>query len=155
MNRIALLALLILAPVAWSQEDEITDGDKFRLWNECRPMSLVVSIDSDAENIGLTKQDVETAVRSRLRAARLYDGENILALYVEVGVVGNAFGIQYVYSKPVKDFSSGIVNFADTWSRIVFGTHRQESSFILSSLSNLVDHFIDEYLRVNESDCSK
>ena len=155
MNKIALLALLFLTPAAWSQANEITDSDKFALWNNCGPMSLSVEVSESAAKINLTKQDVETAVRSRLRAARLYDGEAFVALFVQVGVVGNAFGLDYVYAKPVMDLSSGLFDRNGTWLRTSYGTHGQESSYILSAISNTIDHFIDEYLRVNESGCSK
>lgn len=155
MNRIALIALLLFAPAAWSQEDEIKDGDMFRLWDNCNPMDLMVFVEKDPKNIVLAEEDVETAVRSRLRAARLYDEEAINVIIVEVLFAGSAFGIQYTYSKGVQDLSSGLVNLASTWHRVIFGSHGQNPSFVLSRASYLVDLFVDEYLRVNESACQK
>ncbi|MCY4290842.1 MAG: hypothetical protein OXC72_03670 [Roseovarius sp.] len=162
MNKVALLALLVLAPAAWSQEDEITDHDRFalwdrfELWDNCRPMNLLVEgLSSDAAKINLTKQDIEIAVRSRLRAARLYDGETTNALYVQVTVAKSAFFISTQYIKRVEDTYNGLVGFSPTWRAGTIGTHRQDSSYILSTISPMVDRFIDEYLRVNESGCSK
>lgn len=155
MNRIALLALLILAPAAWSQEDEITGHEKFQLWRNCLPMNLSVRVSEDAAKINLTKQDVETAVRSRLRAARLYDGEATIGVEVLVNVAGEAVSFSLAFYKPVKGIFDELFYLAPTWETGQVGIHGQNPSFILAGISKAVDLFIDEYLRVNESDCSK
>ncbi|MCY4206434.1 MAG: hypothetical protein OXD29_00580 [Roseovarius sp.] len=156
MNKIALVALLLLAPAAWSYETTKKEIDKFQLWNNCRPMRLVIAMDdSDAARIGLTRKDIESAVRSRLRVARLYDEDADNALYIELIVTEHAFGISWRYYKEVKDKYS-TYSLAPTWQRGFAGSHGEGGgSFILSDTPKRVDFFIDEYLRVNESGCSK
>ncbi len=76
-----------------------TVDDCFRLWNACRPLDLVVEgLTEDAEEIGLTRERIQTAAESRLRAARLYDAEAAdHYLYVNVNVVRRAFSIGVGY----------------------------------------------------------
>ena len=63
MGNFGLLALaLTITPV-----QETTDRDLFRLFNNCEPMSLVVNVfgdDEDVKKVGLTKERVQFAVES-------------------------------------------------------------------------------------------
>lgn len=87
-----LAALLLLsAPVS---AQEVTDYDRFQLWNDCGPMQLLVEgLSKDAADIGLTKEAIETTVRSRLRTARIYNSSAEPYLYVTVNVARSAYGI--------------------------------------------------------------
>lgn len=153
---IALLALALVAPTAaLGQTSSIPSMARFQLWDACRPMDLVVEdLSSDAVEAGLQPQDIEVAVRSRLRSARIY-AEDAAApyLYVQVSVLGRAFHIKIEYKKMVRDVSTGLAFPAATWGTGSIGTHGQDSGFILSGVSRGVDVFIDEYLRVNGPDC--
>lgn len=107
MTRLTVLliaaASLFLAPSA--QAEEVTRLDRFQLWNNCQPMQLVVeSLHQDAADIGLTGEAIATAVRSRLRGARLYDDTAPQYLYVNVNVVGQAFALNLAYNKMVPDY---------------------------------------------------
>ena len=42
---------------------------------------------------------------------------------------------------------------AITWEQVTFGQHGRDASFILQNLSEMLDGFILEYLRVNEGYC--
>ena len=149
------LAFVLAAPS--SAAEKVSQADRFGLWNDCRTMGLVVEdLPKSATEIGLTKEAVTVAVRSRLRAARLYRADaGVPFLPVTVNVVGSAFGISVAYLKWVKDRASGISSGATTWTRGSTGTHGRDASYILSSVSQKVDKFIDEYLRVNEAACGK
>ena len=71
LRPLLLAAALLLSAPAWAEE--VTDYDRFRLWNDCGPMKLVVeNLPKAAADIGLTREAITTAVRSRLRAAHLY-----------------------------------------------------------------------------------
>ena len=148
-------ALLLTAAPALGE----TDIERFRLWNECRPMDLLVEGLSDEETaVGLTKDAIKVAVRSRLRAARLYsenDSESVWSyLYFNVTVVGSAFSIDTKYQKIMSDiFATRLEYPATTWYIGMTGTHSGNSSFILSNVAQYADKFIDEYLRVNEAAC--
>lgn len=51
------------------------------------------------------------------------------------------------------DSVSGLKLSATTWTRGSTGTHGRNPGFIVQSVSEHVDAFLVEYLRVNEKDC--
>lgn len=117
---------------------------------------LVLGVDDDAGKIGLTKSRLQTAAESRLRSARLYDSDAAIPiLYVNVNVVGRAFNIDLEYNKPVRDVATGELWLATTWGAGSTGTHGGNAGYIVSVLSEKLDQFLVEYLRVNESACSR
>ena len=172
--RIRIIGLVLLAILATSQADRALaqrlqlppppgydDGtdyetllDRFRLYNECGPMDLVVeTLHPDAAEIGLTEASIQAAVESRLRSARLYDSAADPRLYVNVLVSGMAVAINLDYQKPVHDPASGVTRVATTWDTGGGGTHGGGAASILSSISGYMDEFLVEYLRVNEAAC--
>lgn len=77
-------------------------------------------------------------------------------LNVYVHVVGNGFTVKAALQKRVHDLISNITNYTNTWERSFTGTATNSSAggdHILSGVSQAVDQFIDEYLRVNAPDC--
>ena len=152
---------LALAPTS-SASDEL---DRFQLWNDCAPVSLLVEgLQDTGKSIDLSKRRIETAVRSRLRAARIYSDEwhtnPIKSLgkpyvYVNVNIAGPAFGLQISLWKSVTDQLSGQKGAAMTWTSGATGTHRRNAGYILSAIGEHTDIFIDEYLRVNADACGK
>ena len=54
-----------------------SSDQRFELWTGCRPMNYFVNVDGDAEEFGLTSENVKAAVESRLRAARLHTTESL------------------------------------------------------------------------------
>ena len=148
------LAAACLFAAASASGGEVSDFDRFELWNECRPMSLVVeNLPDDAAAIGLTMEAIEVAVRSRLRSARLYSDDAWAYLYDNVNVVSSGYGIGVKYYKSVMDIATKLERRAATWDRGSAGTHAQDPNFILSSVVQHADAFIDEYLRVNTDAC--
>lgn len=145
---------LISALPATSQT--VSDRDKFKLWNGCKPVSLIVEdLSEDAHKIDLKKEDIAVTVRSRLRGARIYtdDAYIIPYVYVVVSVVGQAFSIHLEMNKFVYDPLSRQSGIASTWPSGGTGTHADDSGYILSAVAGYTDKFIDEYLRVNASAC--
>ena len=157
MKCLAVVAALAVVPgLATAEESSApTAGERFDLWNECRPVGLRVFIDDEAGEIGLTKERIETTARSRLRAARIYDDDPYLdiTMDVEVNVFQSTFTESVSLNKLVRDFVSGELKHADTWDTGALGTHGQDARFILQGVSEHVDQFIDEYLRVNADAC--
>ncbi len=159
MKRLAVIAALLVAPgLAMAQDSTApTRADRFQLWNECKPIDLVVeSLNNDAAKIGLTKEQIETAVRSRLRAARIYTPEinnTSPYLYVNAHVVSSAYTIGFYLKKVVTDLKSDKLGSASTWDRRTTGTHGRDAGYILQGVSRHTDIFIDEYLRVNAEAC--
>ena len=155
--RIVLPALLLalLRAATPIDAEEVSSLDLFKLRNDCKPIYLAVEeVDEDSAGMGLTRDSITTTVRSRLRAARLYDSEIGSYLYVRVGTVGRAFTVILEFKKLLFDPISGRENAAATWdtSRIGEGW---DAGYILSWVSQMTDEFIDEYLRVNEPACSR
>jgi len=137
-----------------SQEEPI-NIDAFQLWGDCEAMDLLVYLNDDAKaEVGLTIEDVEANVLSRLRPARLYDPSQGAFLHVSIETVGNSYTISVDYNKMVVDSSALQMSFAPTWQSGNFGGHGYDAGFILSTLSRMIDKFINEYLRVNEAGCS-
>ena len=165
---------------------ELTPGqlydDRFRLFTGCEPVRIgYVTIQDEEGDLDLSAERVETAVRSRLRGARIYysgpttaeaaremAGENPLReglfrlrlekapiLGVYVNVVGQAFNLDVRMLQEVYNTNVDRDGLATTWSASVTGTHRQTSSFVLGTVSEVMDNFIDEYLRVNEEACGQ
>ena len=78
---------------------------RFRLWTGCQPMGLSVeALSDDAAKIGLTREALQNAAESRLRAARLYtDNQSAEFLGINVAVIGPAFHISVNFYKRVLD----------------------------------------------------
>ena len=141
---------------------EESELDRFQLWNDCQPMILSfsdISKDDDAVKIGLKNDEIAIAVRSRLRAARLYV-DHVRAflearglIRVRVTLTNRAFYTGIKYEKIVNDPASGGAGWASTWDTYSVGTHGSDPSYIVRSISEHMDKFIDEYLRVNASAC--
>ena len=114
-------------------------------------------LSDEATDIGLTEEAIEVAVRSRLRAARLYSEDRAETawsyLYVNVNVVGPAFSTDIHYKKIVIDRATMLEQLASTWDVGSTGTHGRNSNYILSGVEQKTDRFIDEYLRVNAEAC--
>ena len=156
---------------AQSRENE----DRFKLFNECGPMRLDLSVQTEDAPGGLelTEAQVQVTVESRLRSARLYlqppdvqyddqlyqDALNMASLlannhlHVNIHVVGSAFSNVVEFRKRVNDETTGNSRYAATWKRRTLGTHANNGGYILSGLALLIDEFLVEYLRVNESAC--
>ncbi len=128
--------------------------DRFELFNGCRPIGLLVETPSDdAAEIGLTRERLQTVAESRLRAARLYDGgTDYPHLYINVHVVGRAFHSRLNFYRPVDEPVSGLRGVAGTWERSSTGTN-SDAGDIVQDVSEHLDAFILDYLRVNEGSC--
>ena len=130
------------------------NDDRFELFNECLPMRLDLSVQTEDASGGLelTEAQVQVTVESRLRSARLYrqppDIQNeeqlyqnalnlasLLAnnhLHVNIHVVGLAFSNVVEFRKRVNDETTGNSRYAATWERRTLGTHANKGGYILS-----------------------
>ena len=119
---------------------------------------LVENLGNESAEIGLTKERIETLVRSRLQAARIYPpdrdaGYLLPFIYVKVSVGRTVFGVDFSFLKFFKDLVTNETGHAATWERGGTGTHGRDAGYILQFISKYTDEFIDEYLRVNGEDC--
>lgn len=153
-----LLGILLTASTVQAQV--VSDLDRFRLFNACRPMELVVErLSSDAQAVGLTRERIQLAAESRLRAARLYteswEKANRAYLYINIHVRSTAQSITVEYRKRVTDLATKSNGLAITWVTGSTGTHGGDAGFIIQGLSSLLDEFLAGYLRVNEPACDR
>ena len=133
-----------------------TDLERFQLFNECRPMFLLVeTLPKGAEVIGLTVNSLAIAARSRLRSARLYtDTARSEYLYINVNVVGPAFSATLAFKKSVYDPVSALTRYAQTWEVGATGTHGKDAADVRSVVAENMDEFLDAFLRVNQAACA-
>lgn len=149
----ASLAFSSSTPAAFG-ETGASDYERFRLFSDCKPMGLVVeNLQPNVVEFGLSKDSVQAAVESRLRLARLYDSESWNRLYVNINTIGVAYSINVQYDKGLYDAQSDVWGYATTWNDGSVGTHRKNAGYILSNLSEIIDRFLVEFLRVNEEAC--
>ena len=154
---IVSLLLVLLATIARADvPDHLGWVDAFQLWTGCQPVSLGVNLQKDnAPDLDLTEEQIEIAVRSRLRSARVYH-ESVDPPYLEVTVhvASQAFRIRVELLKLLRDeVYSNYFGHEPTWETTSLGTHGNNANFILQSVSQHIDKFLDEYLRVNASAC--
>ena len=157
MRNALLVVLLTFTPSTLAAQVSAVEGvDRFELYTACSTMSLLVEgLHDSATDIGLSTEAVERSVRSRLRAARIYAaGWNTPNLYININVTPRAFSVDVAFRKRVHDPLSNLWNVAETWNTGITGTHGGSGGYILQGLAELMDEFIDEYLRVNEQDCT-
>ena len=169
MFSFALVLALALPGQAQTEEESFleqftaTYNEQFELFNQCRSMALAFGVQKNesSKDLQLTEAQVQTAVESRLRSARLYgkppENKEIVMSYpflrVHIHVVGLAYTVSVEFRKMVKDYTTTFNGWASTWESGNTGTHGNDGNHILSVLSSLIDKFLVEYLRVNESAC--
>lgn len=160
MRAAIILAAFLFAVAGPAAAGEPTALDRLELWNECAPVDLGVLIQDADDKIGLTERAVTSTALTRLRFARLYgsnpDDTAPARLAVFVNIVGDAFAVDVHLFKRVMDVKSGLRGLATTWWRGGTGTPGDDASaYVLGTVAQYVDTFIDEYLRVNKAACAK
>ena len=152
---VAALAVLLAVVLPGHLAAQDNSLERFQLLTNCTPIDLVVEgLSDDAADIRLTTERIRTIAESRLRAARLYDSASSLNLYVRIGVVGPAFSTEVEFRKVLLDAVSASVFTASTWEESRLGTHGGDAGYILQGLSELLDDFVLNYLRVNADACN-
>ena len=134
---------------------EESQTELFRLYNHCKPMSLTFHNDKAGEYYMTFYADrVRTIVESRLRAARLYDSVATDTTF-EVAYHHKSSGqseLLLFYAKPMRDLASGIIRIIPSYT-LSSSFNGGFSDQMLQLLSEAMDQFINDYLRVNETWC--
>ena len=137
---------------------EPDNSDLFELCPPNERMRLIVErLDEHATKADLTKMQIRNAAESRLRGAGLYDPDADPYLYVRVNAgppeAGSRhfpfYSILVEYARVLYDLRLPWARFAATWETGSAG--QGDSSHILSNLSQHLDKFLVEYLRVRDS----
>ena len=144
----------------------IDPSDRFALFNRCEPIGLLIGVGAGESAVsgqsipysgsGVNQAAVQALFESRLRAARLYNSEYSprenpgphLSVAVTLADGGNLLVVEF--RKRLYDLASGTGVLSTSWSDGRFGGHDDNT---LSALSEIMDRFLVDYLRVNESAC--
>ena len=146
---VVILFLIAEVPVA---AQELDDWDRFRFWNGCGALGLVIDLDSQVRSTGLSERQIESRVRRALEAAELYDPEAERGyLFVKVRVAGAVRVVDFEFYKWMLDTLSGTSGYVAAWSQR--GVGAREAEQILAGLAARTDEFIAEFLRVNADAC--
>jgi hypothetical protein len=153
-SRAALLAVtlgsLLGIPTVQASEDsglEVADYRSLRV--------VIEHLTPDAQRIGLTESAARNRVELRVRVAGIKPTEDVLGpafLYVAINVAGTTFTVEASFTRPVT-YSVGqrtLSRRAFTWHEGMIGTHGNNSGYILELLDQLLDRFLNEYLRANQ-----
>ena len=123
MSVLILLALAYLPVKADDSETEKQEKikiivDRFRIFGDCRPIYLVVEdFKPVVQESSFNKVEIQTVVDNLLRSARLHTNEMEDAfLHIQINLVAGAANVNVTYQKNVMDITSGIINYATTWS---------------------------------------
>ena len=134
---------------------------KFQLFNNCKGVRLVVESGNyfTQKNRELTDKVIEPVVRSRLQGAGMYRpltnmDLDVALLIVKVRTISSTSrAVSLAFKKWVEDVrfdgGSGVVT---THKVAAFG-RAGESGYVLTTLSRLVDGFIEDYLHANADAC--
>ena len=142
----------------------LMDREKFQLWNDCKPVGFYAETRFEGETgytgfSQLTEDSITTAVITQLSESGLYDSvseypDTIFALESHTTKDLNYIYIQISLNKIFETdytFISGY--FAKTWYKGGLLHTFGDPEIVVYGISKLVEHFIDEYLRINSEEC--
>ena len=150
--------LLLLAVPAFSDAASEPGWSRNGLETESQSVPYVVEIlTPDAKRIGLTESQVGSKVELRLVSAGLVPGDPRVStdyyLYVRVLVAGDAFSCELQFRRGVEFVGARNTRFslpgARTWDRLTIGTHGGRAEYVVAVLDELLDQFLNDYLKAN------
>lgn len=121
--------------------------------NSMKLSVIIECSDNSDPKVGLTEDLIRAKLELQLRrngispASEPTDG----VLSIGLTTVGTAFSVHISFKRIVSysvdghTYSAG----ADMWSQTILGTHRRNNSFILKRTADLLDEFINAYLKAN------
>jgi hypothetical protein len=148
---ILLLLLILASPAMGAQSVSGLETDNYKYV----AVHVVVELAGDASKIGLTEDSVRTHVESRLRSAGLTPGDARLYgtwLYVNVRTGGTVYLVDVAYDRQVTFEARGqrLGTVGVVWHRNVVGTTGGSHAYIIRGLDQLLDAFLNDYLRANQ-----
>lgn len=134
-------------------------AELFLLYTECSPVraSLIYVDSSGYQNevsLSAAQSALQEAIESRLSQAGIYsDNDDTPFLLLTVNIWEGLVDIDIRFHKYLFDAYTEEYRTAITWTDGVFGPHDSSLVFIHDNATGLLDGFLVEYLRVNESAC--
>lgn len=114
---------------------------------------VVEGLSQDALNIGLTESRIRSRVNLRLRQVGLRINPDISEyLYIRINVIGISYSVDISFTRRVSFLVGDIEHrtSANVYDKLMTGTHGRNSEFIISSLDQLLDIFLSDYLDAND-----
>jgi len=173
---LAAVAAALLSPAAAAQDGTV-DPDWAKLWTACRSVDVGVFVNDAARSLGVVDPvALETMAENRLRAARLLGPTADVAgggLTINVAVVeGDTvnvyhFAVEFVRALINPFNAEGAFEFeppldnriapvtAKEYAATIgwFGVRADLAADVRAGISDGIDEFIRDYLRVNETAC--
>ena len=165
MRGTVVIALVMVSLARGGQvesSEQIARTSRFMLFSDCRPMAYDIVLNLTETDLDITENSIRTVVVDRLRIARLFSPKDTSIrksgiLHIDVSTAGRAFAVGVSYTKPLYDPASGETSHAISWRDGTIGMHggsiEDAAVYIRSVVSEKVDKFLVEYLRVNEKAC--
>ena len=157
---VVLAALVAASPSIALSQDQIPYEplEGFQLYTHCQSLHTHINVveASDSTEIELSGTSVQSAVESRLRAARVFASSEDYGnpwFSVWIHLVGRAFNVRVELEKWFHDSETDYRWTAITWRASITGTHGQDAGYVRTAVSELIDEFLADYLRVNEEAC--
>lgn len=141
--------------IRWGTPDE--NFERERLFTHCAPVSVSYVLVFGEEVTERTLQErLPTLLETRLSSARIYGDFLWPMLDLAVFHEGPAFYWEMNFSKRARDGATGRPTSVISWRTFDFGTFGRPgdpAQFIVNGVSEALDEFIADYLRVNEEAC--
>lgn len=168
--RIAILIVGTLTAQAAVAEQLSPAKQRWMLWNDCKGLQLRITVAPDAvnfvEQIGISKERIESHLRDKLRAERIYVTETLpsgsMMLYIMLkGIVKTKTVANHEYKSVVVGVLGGFGKkfpgseyFAVTYADFILGYARNPDPESIEARAVRYGRvLIDDYLRVNADAC--
>lgn len=156
-----LLALsLLVAPHLSNAQGGTSHKDlEWVLWNNCEPIILTVNVDNNLVKKGLSEKQIENAIVTRLISARIYGKpkENAGELEVKLNSLDHSHSYSILVSFKLLAYR---LLYSDQWTSgttitWVISGHGISSQprIILDAVTETIDEFVADYLRINYPAC--
>lgn len=157
MNK-GLKSSLILLQVIFSVAASAKEPDlNPNLVTGCAPMGLSVRISNEryASNIGLERQNVIDIVEESIRSTNLFDVDSGQYLHITIQLVREAFSIGVSLERYLKDTGFGAPGTVAVWGPgRATGAHGGNGKYILGYVTQLTEGFLTEYRQANSKACN-
>lgn len=113
---------------------------------------LVENLPQGAQDIGLTRERIQTVTELKLRREGLIAKFDYASpyFYVAINVSGLAFNVLVSVEDWVTlERDKTILCRAKTWLTGTTGTHGRDSEYIIGGLERLIDSFLNDYYKAN------
>jgi hypothetical protein len=151
MSICILFLMFISQNKGFAQE---VSGNGLEKANPAQLNTMIEELPKEAEKIGLTQNKIQANCELKFRQHGIEPTDTTSRntyLYVECNTVGNAFHIELQFERPIEFIAEKkiFVMTGTTWTRGITGLHGGKSEYVTQMLNQLLDIFLNEYLKAN------